>query len=154
MVAAALAWSIIPVSESGTSRTKQAASWPLGLPALTRQGVLGTNSRSSITSLIAVKNLSLLSASLSAADTWPTTLRTMSVHSSIARPFESFSEYLLLITRFALRPSGCNFRRGEMDGDAVVFETFLPIAALIFLPFSRRPCEGFVGFQRRLYYAY
>ena len=54
------ACSMMPAIESGTSRTKHAASWPLGLPALTRQGVLGTNSRASMMSLIALKNYLLL----------------------------------------------------------------------------------------------
>jgi hypothetical protein len=72
---------MIPVNESGTSSTKQAASCPLALPALTRQGVLGINSRASITSLIAAKNLSRFSP-VSALETWPTTLLTMSAHSS------------------------------------------------------------------------
>src|SRR5260370_11988577 len=139
---------MIPVRESGTSSTKHAANWPFGLPAFTRQGVLGTNSRSSITSLIAAKNLSLFSASLSAAETWPTTRRTMSVHSSIARPFESFSEYRLLITRFALSPSGCDFRLGETEGDVRVFTSFLPIAALICSAFlAGRPARVIVSFK-------
>ena len=139
---------MIPVKESGTSRTKHAANCPLALPAFTRHGVFGTNSRSSITSLIAAKNLSLLSASLSAAETWPTTRRTISVHSSIALPFESFSEYRRLITRLALRPSGCDFRLGETVGELVAFRPFLPIAALIFSAFSRgRPCEGHSGLK-------
>src|SRR6266403_3726465 len=134
---------MIPDKESGTSRTKQAANWPFGLPAFTRQGVLGTKSRSSITSLIAAKNLSLFSASLSAAETCPTTRRTMSVHSSMARPFESLSEYLLLITRFALRPSGCDFRRGEIEGDVVESESRLPATALMFSAFLAGDLRGF-----------
>src|SRR6266550_5416274 len=146
---------MIPVKESGTSRTKQAASCPLALPAFTRHGVFGTNSRSSITSLIAAKNLSLLSPSLSAADTWPTTRRTISVHSSMALPFESLSEYRRLITRFALRPSGCDFRLGETVVELLVFETFLPIAALILSAFSRgRLCEGYTELNKRSGYAY
>ena len=48
MMAASVAVFMMPAMESGTSRTKQAASCPEGLPALTRHGVLGTNSRRSM----------------------------------------------------------------------------------------------------------
>ncbi len=48
MMAASVAVFMMPAMESGTSRTKQAASCPEGLPALTRQGVFGTNSRRSM----------------------------------------------------------------------------------------------------------
>ena len=53
----------------------------------------------------------------------------------MARPFESLREYLLLITRFALRPSGCDFRRGDMEGDVVESESLLPATALMFSAF-------------------
>src|SRR4030095_15170415 len=127
---------MIPCSESGRSRTKQAANWPFALPAFTRHGVFGINSRSSITSLIAAKNLSRFSP-VSAAETRPTTRRTMSAHSSIARPFESFNEYRLLTTFVALSPSCCVFRREGMEGELTVVFDFLSNAALMFMPFSR-----------------
>src|SRR5260370_21554805 len=60
---------MMPAIESGTSSTKHAASCPLGLPELTRQGVFGTNSRASMMSDIVLKNSSRLSASVSATET-------------------------------------------------------------------------------------
>ena len=48
MMAASVAVFMMPAMESGTSSTKQAASCPEGLPALTRHGVFGTNSRRSM----------------------------------------------------------------------------------------------------------
>src|ERR1044071_2930509 len=134
---------MIPWSESGTSNTKHAASCPFALPALTRHGVFGINSRASITSLIAAKNLSRFSP-VSAAETCPTTRRTISAHSSSGRPFKSFSEYRLLTTFLALIPSCCDFRRGETAGEPMlVFPAFLSIAALIIS-----------AFQEQLYQAY
>src|SRR5689334_22115944 len=145
---------MIPLSESGTSSTKHAASWPLTLPAFTRQGVFGMNSRASITSLIAAKNLSLFSP-VSALETCPTTRLTMSAHSSKGCPFKSFSEYRLLTTFLALSPSSCDFRRGETAGAAAgVCPTFLPTVALIDLvPFSRgarKYCVSETGVPRRI----
>src|SRR5262245_11777624 len=128
---AAFACSMIPCSESGTSKTKHAANCPFGLPAFTRHGVFGINSRASITSLMAAKNLSRFSP-VSATETCPTTRRTISVHSSRGRPFKSFNEYRLLTTFLALIPSCCDFRRGEIAGEpARAFPAFLPIAGLL-----------------------
>src|SRR5215212_10318157 len=133
---------MIPESESGTSRTKHAASCPLVLPALTRHGVFGMNSRASITSLMAAKNLSRFSP-VSAMETWPTTRRTISDHSSSGRPFESFNEYRLLTTFLALTPSCCDFRRGETAGEpTLLFPAVLPIAALIISAFQKELCPG------------
>src|SRR4029453_13206354 len=127
---------MIPCSESGRSRKKQAANWPFALPAFTRHGVFGINSRASITSLIAAKNLSRFSP-VSAAETCPTTRRTMSAHSSSGRPFKSFNEYRLLTTFLALIPSCCDLRRGETGGEpTLLIPTFLPIVALINLCLS------------------
>src|ERR1044072_2000178 len=143
MVAAAFACSMIPESESGTSRTKHAASWPLVLPALTRHGVFGMNSRASITSLMAAKNLSRFSP-VSAMETAPTTRRTISDHSSSGRPFKSLSEYRLLTTFLALIPSCWDFRRGET---AVLFPVVLPIAALIIFAFLTGSPKVDLGFK-------
>jgi len=64
------------------------------------------------------------------------------------------SEYLLLITRFALRPSGCDFRRGEMEGLVVLSESRLPATALMFSAFLAGDCARvLVGFQRQFDYA-
>src|SRR5215213_1314946 len=142
MVAAGLACSIIPASESGTSKTKHAASCPFVLPALTRHGVFGINSRASITSLMAAKNLSRFSP-VSANETAPTTRRTMSAHSSSGRPFKSFSEYRLLTTFLALIPSCWDFRRGETAGEpTLLFPDVLPIAALIISAFQKELYPG------------
>src|SRR5829696_2425639 len=140
--------------ESGTSRTKHAASCPLDLPALTRHGVLGMNSRASITSLIAAKNLSRFSP-VSAIETCPTTRRTISAHSSSGRPFASFSEYRLLTTFLTLIPSCCDLRRGDMAGEPPVLFPVLPIAALLInLCLSNGEPEGRLAFQKRLCQAY
>src|ERR1041385_2028589 len=127
---------MIPFSESGTSKTKHAASCPFGLPALTRQGVLGMNSRASMTSFIATKNLSRFSP-VSALETWPTTRQTMASQPSNGCPFAAVSEEGWLTTFLALIPSGCDFRRGETAEMAGTFPIFLPTVALIYLCLSR-----------------
>src|SRR5215213_2280579 len=135
---------MIPESESGTSRTKHAASCPLLLPALTKHGVFGMNSRASITSLMAAKNLSRFSP-VSAIETCPTTRRTMSDHSSIGRPFKSLSEYRLLTTFLALTPSCSDFRRVETAGEpTLLFPAVLPIAALIISAFQKQLCHAYL----------
>src|SRR5438552_18494544 len=139
---------MIPVIESGTSSTKQAANWPFAFPAFTRQGVFGTNSRASITSLIAAKNSSRFAGSFSAAETWPTTRRTMSDHSSIGRPLASFNDYRLLITRRALSPKGWSLRLGAGLVVSVFGATRLPKPALIFSHLSRGGFARVIGFQR------
>src|SRR6185503_6683292 len=154
MVAAAFAWFMIPFSESGTSKTKHAASCPFGLPALTRQGVLGMNSRASMTSFIAAKNLSRFSP-VSAFETCPTTRLTMASQSSNGTPFASFSEYRLLTTFLALIPSCCDLRRGETAGDPTLeFPIFLPTTALIISAFLTGEPESRIAYQKRVCQAY
>jgi hypothetical protein len=86
------ACSMISERSSRTGRTKQAASCPFGLPALTRHGVFGRNRRSSMSSIMASVNSLRFIGSVSACATWPTTRAQMSSHSSVARPNSSLSE--------------------------------------------------------------
>src|SRR5215213_10479439 len=145
---------MIPLSESGTSKTKHAASCPFDLPAFTRQGVLGMNSRASITSVIASKNWFRFSP-VSALETCLTTRVTMAAQSSYGCPFKSFSEYRLLTTFLALIPSGCDFRRGETAGEpTLVFPALLSIAALLIISAFLTGSPKVIKVQKRECQAY
>jgi hypothetical protein len=81
----------------------------------------------------------------------------MSGHSSSARPFASFNEYRLLMTRLAFNPNGRGFRRvvGVDGDDEFGFEDFIPMTALIISAFLawETSASCFLGVQRQFGFA-